>query len=147
MPRRYLGPSALSALSALSASAYAVSGGYPMMALVGVALMFGFFALWVVSIVYWVIALIEVVKIPDHQFKAAGSEKISWVLIVVLAGIIGALIWRFVKRDAVLAAAGMMPLPPPGWYPDPTGTTRWWDGARWTESAVGPPPSTGWPQS
>lgn len=22
---------------------------------------------------------------------------------------------------------------PPGWYPDAAGTTRWWDGVRWTE--------------
>ncbi|MCP9622161.1 DUF2510 domain-containing protein [Nocardia otitidiscaviarum] len=26
-------------------------------------------------------------------------------------------------------------LPPPGWYPDPSGIARlrWWDGVRWTE--------------
>jgi hypothetical protein len=27
------------------------------------------------------------------------------------------------------------PPPPPGWYPDGQGGTRWWDGQRWTEQA------------
>src|SRR5690349_16179416 len=26
-----------------------------------------------------------------------------------------------------------MTLPPPGWYPDPQGKTRYWDGNAWTE--------------
>jgi hypothetical protein len=25
--------------------------------------------------------------------------------------------------------------PPPGWYPDPTGVTRWWDGRNWGPAA------------
>lgn len=30
--------------------------------------------------------------------------------------------------------------PPAGWYPDPSGTVRWWDGWRWTEHAQGSAP-------
>ena len=30
--------------------------------------------------------------------------------------------------------------PPAGWYPDSTGTTRWWDGEQWTDHT--PPPPT-----
>jgi hypothetical protein len=31
--------------------------------------------------------------------------------------------------------------PPAGWYPDNTGTTRWWDGDQWTEHQPPPPPA------
>jgi len=31
--------------------------------------------------------------------------------------------------------------PPPGWYPDPAGAIRWWDGTQW--SAATPPPPEG----
>lgn len=29
--------------------------------------------------------------------------------------------------------------PAPGWYPDPTGTMRWWDGRQWGQAAGGVP--------
>jgi uncharacterized Tic20 family protein len=31
---------------------------------------------------------------------------------------------------------------PPGWYPDPTGAVRWWDGTRWSDH-VAPAPGAG----
>ncbi len=92
-----------------------------------------FFGLWAFSIVFWILKIVEVVRIPDFQYRAAQTEKIVWVLVVVLAGVIGALIWQFAKREEVVAAQGRLPLPPPGWYPEPTtGVPRWWDGSRWT---------------
>lgn len=33
----------------------------------------------------------------------------------------------------------MTDLPPPGWYPDPAGTPRWWDGQQWTAATTEPP--------
>lgn len=35
---------------------------------------------------------------------------------------------------------------PPGWYPDPTGQTRWWDGTQWGQAAAQTPMATGQPQ-
>lgn len=103
-----------------------------------------FFGLWLASFVYWIIAIVEVARIPDQQFRAAGAEKTVWVLIVVLTQIIGALVWRFTKRRDVLAAAGRIPAPAPGWYPEPgSGALRWWDGVQWTDARHEPPPRHG----
>lgn len=102
-------------------------------------IVFGF--IWLAALVYWIVAIVEVAKTPDWQFKAVGSEKIVWVLIVVLLQIIGALIWLFAKRSTVLAAANAIPTPPPGWYPEPgIGSLRWWDGVRWSDARHFPPP-------
>ncbi|HWC10756.1 MAG TPA: DUF2510 domain-containing protein [Acidimicrobiales bacterium] len=91
-------------------------------------------ALIAAAVAYWIIAVLEVARLPEPHFRAAGTEKLTWLLVVVLAGIIGALVWRFAKRAEVLAAAGRLPPAPPGWYPEPgTGTLRWWDGGRWTD--------------
>ena len=56
--------------------------------------------------IFWVLSLIEVVRTPDQQFAAAGAEKLVWVLVVALAGWLGALIWWFAVRSSVRAAAG-----------------------------------------
>ena len=68
-----------------------------------------FFAIWVAAFVYWIVVIVEVAKIPDVQFRAAGSEKIVWMLIVILGGIIGSLVWRFAKRDEVMRYRGTDP--------------------------------------
>ncbi len=96
---------------------------------------------WIAALVFWIVAIVEVAKTPDWQFRAAGSEKIVWLLITIFLGIIGALVWWFAKRSEVLAATGRIPPPPPGWYPEPgAGSLRWWDGVRWTEARHYPPP-------
>lgn len=99
------------------------------------------FALSIAGLVFWIVALIEVARIPEHQFRAASAEKLVWILVVALAGWIGALVYWFSVRNGVLAAEGQIPPPPPGWYRDPgTGAWRWWDGHRWWDPPAAPPP-------
>ncbi len=106
---------------------------------------FGFFALWAAGIVFWILKIVEVAQIPDAQYRAARTDKTTWVLVVVLVGVIGALIWQFAKREEVVAMRGYAPIAaaPPGWYPDGAGALRWWDGTRWTGHHQAPmqPPS------
>lgn len=102
----------------------------------------GFFVIAAAGTVFWILKIVEVARIPEYQYRAAGTDKTSWIVIVVVIHVIGALVWQFGKRSAVLAAAGHMPPPPPGWYPEPgTGALRWWDGYRWTEYRHVPPRS------
>lgn len=104
--------------------------------------------LWLGAAVWWIVSIVEVARTSEAAYRATGREKITWVLVVVLVGVIGTLIWWFGPRREVLAAdraggwsgpAGSVPAPPSGppagWYPNPSGETaqRYWDGHRWTE--------------
>ena len=123
----------------------------------GIVLLFTLYGIVIIgSLVMLVVALVDIAKRPDWQWRLAGQEKILWILLVILVNFLAipSLIYWFVIRpkliDVELAAAagrfgpgrwgytgwepGSPPLPGPGWHPDPAGGSllRWWDGARWT---------------
>jgi hypothetical protein len=108
------------------------------------------------SLVFFVMAIIDIAKRPDWQWKMAGQEKILWLLLVILVNFLAipSLIYWFSIRKKLQAVeeaatkglygpghmtyAGWEPAPamaPAGWYADNSGQAafRWWDGARWTE--------------
>jgi hypothetical protein len=102
---------------------------------------FAVFAIvWLALMIYWIIAIVEVCRLPEQQYRAAFTEKTVWIIVVVVAGFVGALVWRFAKRKQVIAAAGTIPPPPAGWYPESaTGGLRWWDGRSWSDVRHVPP--------
>jgi hypothetical protein len=71
----------------------------------------------IAALVFWIMKIVEVAGIPEQQYRAAGTDKTVWVLVVVLVGWVGALIWQLAKRDDVLRARGLVP--PPGFGPAP----------------------------
>lgn len=133
-----------------------------------------FFIAWFViaigSLVMLIVALVDIVRRPDWEWKLAGQEKVLWLLLVILINVLAipSLIYWFnirKKLKAVEAAAaagqygpghmtyaGWEPFPapqpnptvaPPGWYPDASGQAqfRWWDGTQWTgHTSAGSPP-------
>jgi hypothetical protein len=102
-----------------------------------------FLGLWLLGFVFWIVSIIEVCRIPDQQYRIAGAEKVAWILVVALAGWIGALIWRLGPRRRVVSGQPDLgygiaaPTTAAGWYPDPSGggQMRWWDGYRWTDAS------------
>ena len=52
------------------------------------------FAISILSLIFWIWMIVDVSK---RKFKGE-SDKVMWILVVVLAGIIGAIIYYFVVK-------------------------------------------------
>ncbi|MGO8872718.1 MAG: DUF2510 domain-containing protein [Acidimicrobiales bacterium] len=120
------------------------------------------------SVVMMVVALVDIVRRPEWQWRIAGQEKVLWLLLVILVNVLAIpslIYWFRIRRSLIaveqaaaaghfgpghLTLSGWEPgppppawgwMPPPGWHPDPAGQheLRWWDGGRWTEHTWSPP--------
>jgi hypothetical protein len=124
------------------------------------------------SLVMMILALVDIVRRPEWQWKLAGQEKILWLLLVILVNFLAIpslIYWFNIRKKLILVEegaasgqygpghmtyAGWEPVPAPvahpmqapaGWFPDASGQAelRWWDGARWTDyTSLGSPPSS-----
>jgi hypothetical protein len=87
-------------------------GGAAVLVTVFVLLGIGAFAVWI-----W--ALVDAVKVPDDSMYKAGN-KLVWILVIVLAGVVGAIVYLIVGRPDAGArptapvGPAQPPPPPPG---------------------------------
>lgn len=109
-----------------------------------------FLVVWVVLLVlvlggtiFWIFKVVEVAKIPEEQYRVAGTSKTTWLLVVLLLHIIGGLVWQFSERKKVLAAAGAMP--PGGYGPGPASYGYGPAGYGYGTPSYGPGPGYGPP--
>lgn len=105
--------------------------------------MFGIIELGVMASVFsmtgfMVWGLYDSTRYPEHTWRAVGSERSAWQLVIFFGGFLGALIYAASIRPK-LRRAHQHPSPA-GWYPDPNGQplARWYDGNAWTHH-VAPP--------
>jgi len=132
------------------------------------ALIIAWIVVWGGSLVMLVVALVDIARRPEWQWKLAGQEKVLWLLLVILVNILAIpslIYWCSIRKKLVaveqaaaagqfgpgqMTYAGWAPVPPnpspgmvpPGWHPDPSGQQqwRWWDGTRWTDHTWSDPP-------
>jgi Phospholipase_D-nuclease N-terminal len=78
----------------------------------------GFFLFAIANIVLVIWALVDAVRVPDDAMYRAGN-KLIWILVILLGGFIGAIVYFFVgrpvggDRSATGPALGEPPPPPP----------------------------------
>lgn len=81
----------------------ATSGVGPVATAVIFALMVG---VVVATSVFWIVRVVEVLRIPADRYRAGGSEKAIWIFFVVFGGFVGALVWHLSRRHRLLTPAG-----------------------------------------
>ncbi|RZI83654.1 MAG: hypothetical protein EOO67_17195 [Microbacterium sp.] len=67
--------------------------------------------------VWWLVLLIEAVRFPDAQWDAAGQNKLLQIVLMLLLGIIGTVVYQFTARPELKRVGP----PPVGYAPPPYG--------------------------
>ncbi|MBZ5492757.1 MAG: PLD nuclease N-terminal domain-containing protein [Acidobacteriia bacterium] len=68
----------------------------------GTSFMLFFFCLAVTALIFWIWMIVECATKEPSQ----GNDKIVWIVIIVFAQVIGALIYYFVRRPQRIAQYG-----------------------------------------
>ncbi len=61
-------------------------------------------ALVLIGALFWLWALVDALRIGDPAWRAAEQSKILWVLVIVLLGPLGALLYLFIPKLALRRA-------------------------------------------
>ncbi|MFN8104671.1 MAG: PLDc N-terminal domain-containing protein [Acidimicrobiia bacterium] len=70
---------------------------------IGIGFLVLYFAVIVAAIVLFIWALIDCLRYPDQAWEAVGQQKIVWILVIVLVGCIGPLLYFFIPRPKLKA--------------------------------------------
>ena len=54
-----------------------------------------------VLFVWWIVVLVQALRVPESDWVAAGQSKILWVLVVVLLGVLGTILYVLIARPAL----------------------------------------------
>lgn len=97
-------------------------------------------------LIFWGVVFGVLGGVVTNQKGRGWGEGIALGAILGIIGLIIALCLK--SQQPAPPAVRSVPAPPPppqlppaGWYPDPQGNQRYWDGARWT--AMPAPPASG----
>jgi uncharacterized membrane protein len=76
------------------------------------------FILAIAAFIFWVWAIVDVVKVSDDSMFKAGN-KLIWVLVIVITGVVGAIIYLVVGRPAPGSRPSGLPPSDPTQPPPP----------------------------
>jgi hypothetical protein len=140
-----------------------IDGAGPVAAGFGIALLIIVYIVVIFgSLAMTIVAVVDVARRPDWQWKLAGRERVTWLLLIILINFLAvpSLIYWLTRKQLIavqqaaaagaygpgyMTSAGWEPaplyvpqhsgLPVAGWFADPSGhhRFRWWDGIRWTD--------------
>lgn len=75
-----------------------------------------FIGIGLAAVVFWIWALVDAIRVPDEAMYRAGT-KLVWVLVILIAGIVGAVLYLVLGRPTAAArhapTAPSSPPPPP----------------------------------
>lgn len=70
---------------------------------IGIGFLILYFVVIIGAIVLFIWALIDCLRWPDQAWDAVGQQKIVWILVVVLVGCLGPLLYFFIPRPKLKA--------------------------------------------
>jgi hypothetical protein len=102
-------------LTAIVAGTASAAGAGPMVVLANNVLFGGILCVgfWIAWFIIWLLVAIWVYKDAESR----GASGVLWLIVVILLGIIGLIIYLVVRPSQQLPPAGYAP--PPGYYPPP----------------------------
>lgn len=62
-------------------------------------------AVVVALFVWWLLVLIDCLRTPDAVWQAAGENQVVWLLVLILLGFVGAILYVLLARPKVRAIA------------------------------------------